>query len=378
MTKILISAGEASGDLHAGTVTRALKELEPGVEVFGMGGNALRAAGGEVLFDIKDHSVMGFWEVLCKLPDIFKLEAAFRRVMLERKPDCLLTIDYPGFNMRLAKQAKKLGIPVVSFIAPSAWDWRRSRAKNVVKVVDKIASIFPFEYDLYKEYGADIEFVGHPLVDIVKPHLDVAAAMDKAGKVPGKPLILLVPGSRMMEIKRLLPVILQAAKLLQTRMPELTFAMPRADTIPKDVLEGPIKAAGLNVKLTEGDTYDVMSVADLALATSGTVTLEAALCGLGSVILYKTSPVSFAIAKHVVDIPNIGLPNIVAGRQILPELLQDACTPEAVAQAAWDLLQPARFKKMQADLQEVKEKLGAPGAVKRVAELVLRVAAGKK
>ena len=202
--------------------------------------------------------------------------------------------------------------------------------------------------------------------------------MDKAGKVPGKPLVLLVPGSRMMEIKRLLPVILQAAKLLQTRMPELTFAMPRADTIPKDVLEGPIKAAGLNVKLTEGDTYDVMSVADLALATSGTVTLEAALCGLGSVILYKTSPVSFAIAKHVVDIPNIGLPNIVAGRQILPELLQDACTPEAVAQAAWDLLQPARFKKMQADLQEVKEKLGAPGAVKRVAELVLRVAAGKK
>src|SRR5574344_471952 len=183
MTKILISAGEASGDLHAGTVTQALKELEPGVEVFGMGGNALRAAGAEVLFDIKDHSVMGFWEVLCKLPDIFKLEASFRKVMLERKPDCLLTIDYPGFNMRLAKQAKKLGIPVVSFIAPSAWAWRRSRAKNVVKVVD-----------------------------MVKPHLDVAAAMDKAGKVPGKPLVLLVPGSRMMEIKRLLPVILQAAK----------------------------------------------------------------------------------------------------------------------------------------------------------------------
>lgn len=378
MTKILISAGEASGDLHAGTVTQALKELEPGVEVFGMGGNALRAAGGEVLFDIKDHSVMGFWEVLCKLPDIFKLEASFRKVMLERKPDCLLTIDYPGFNMRLAKQAKKLGIPVVSFIAPSAWAWRRSRAKGVVKVVDKIASIFPFEYDLYKEYGADIEFVGHPLVDIVRPQLDLAAAMDKAGKVPGKPLILLVPGSRMMEIQRLLPVILAAAKLLQTRMPGITFAMPRADTIPRQVLEGPIKAAGLTVKLTEGDTYDVMSVADLALATSGTVTLEAALCGLGSVILYKTSPVSFAIAKRVVDIPNIGLPNIVAGRQILPELLQDKCTPETVAQAAWDLLQPERFKQMQADLQEVKEKLGAPGAVKRVAALVLRVAAAKK
>jgi lipid-A-disaccharide synthase len=378
MTKILISAGEASGDLHAGSVTRALKELEPGVEVFGMGGNALRAAGGEVLFDIKDHSVMGFWEVVCKLPDIYKLEQAFKKVMDERKPDCLLVIDYPGFNMRIAKIAKQKGIPVVSFIAPSAWAWRQSRAKGVVKVVDKIASIFPFEYDLYKRYGADIEFVGHPLVDVVKPHLDLAAAMDKAGKVPGQPLILLMPGSRMMEINRLLPVILDAAKIIAAKLPGVTFAMPRADTIPKEVLEKQIAASGLKVRLTEGDTYDVMSVADLALATSGTVTLEAALCGLGSVILYKTSPISFAIAKHVVDIPNIGLPNIVAGRQILPELLQDACTPEVVAKAALELLEPKRFKQMEEDLSEVKRKLGAPGAVKRVAELVLRTAATKK
>jgi lipid-A-disaccharide synthase len=378
MTKILISAGEASGDLHAGSVTRALKELEPKVEVFGMGGNALRAAGGEVLFDIKDHSVMGFWEVVCKLPDIYKLENAFKKVMDERKPDCLLVIDYPGFNMRIAKIAKQKGIPVVSFIAPSAWAWRQSRAKGVVKVVDKIASIFPFEYDLYKRYGADIEFVGHPLVDVVKPHLDLAAAMDKAGKVPGQPLILLMPGSRMMEINRLLPVILDAAKIIAAKLPGVTFAMPRADTIPKEVLEKQIAVSGLKVRLTEGDTYDVMSVADLALATSGTVTLEAALGGLGSVILYKTSPISFAIAKHVVDIPYIGLPNIVAGRQILPELLQDVCTPEVVAKAALELLQPERFKQMEEDLSEVKRKLGAPGAVKRVAELVLRTAATKK
>jgi lipid-A-disaccharide synthase len=267
---------------------------------------------------------------------------------------------------------------VVSFIAPSAWAWRQSRAKGVVKVVDKIASIFPFEYDLYKRYGADIEFVGHPLVDVVKPHLDLAAAMDKAGKVPGQPLILLMPGSRMMEINRLLPVILDAAKIIAAKLPGVTFAMPRADTIPKEVLEKQIAASGLKVRLTEGDTYDVMSVADLALATSGTVTLEAALCGLGSVILYKTSPISFAIAKHVVDIPNIGLPNIVAGRQILPELLQDACTPEVVAKAALELLEPKRFKQMEEDLSEVKRKLGAPGAVKRVAELVLRTAATKK
>ena len=165
MTRILISAGEASGDLHAGAVTRAIKQLEPEAEVFGMGGDCLREAGGEVLFDIKDHSVMGFVEVLKRLPDIWKLRSAFIELMDSRKPDVLLTIDYPGFNMRLAKLAKERGIKVVSFIAPSAWAWRPSRAAGVVKVVDKIASIFPFEYDLYKSYGADIEFVGHPLVD---------------------------------------------------------------------------------------------------------------------------------------------------------------------------------------------------------------------
>lgn len=377
MTKIMISAGEASGDLHAGSVTRAIKALDPKAQVFGMGGEELRRAGGEVLFDIKDHSVMGFVEVLVKLPAIYKLKQAFGRVMDERRPDCLLVIDYPGFNMRLAAMAKKRGIPVVSFIAPSAWAWRRSRAKGVVKVVDKIASIFPFEYDLYKEYGADIEFVGHPLVDIVKPHLPRAEAEAKAGKRPGRKLVLLMPGSRAMEIERLLPVILAAAKLLQSRMPEVDFALPRAVTIPREVLEQQIKAAGVPVTITEGDNYDVMSVADLALATSGTVTLEAALCGLGCVIMYKTSPVSYAIAKRVVDISFIGLPNIVAGRSILPELIQGECTPEKAAAAAEELLEPGRFARLQRDLQEVKEKLGAPGAVKRVAELVLRMAAGK-
>ena len=377
MTKIMISAGEASGDLHAGSVTRAIKALDPSAQVFGMGGEELRRAGGEVLFDIKDHSVMGFVEVLVKLPAIYKLKQAFGRVMDERRPDCLLVIDYPGFNMRLAAMAKKRGIPVVSFIAPSAWAWRRSRAKGVVKVVDKIASIFPFEYDLYKEYGADIEFVGHPLVDIVKPHLPRAEAEAKAGKRPGRKLVLLMPGSRAMEIERLLPVILAAAKILQSRMPEVDFALPRAVTIPREVLEQQIKAAGVPVTITEGDNYDVMSVADLALATSGTVTLEAALCGLGCVIMYKTSPVSYAIAKRVVDISFIGLPNIVAGRSVLPELIQGECTPEKAAAAAEELLEPGRVARLQQDLQEVKEKLGAPGAVKRVAELVLRLAAGK-
>ena len=374
MTRILISAGEASGDLHAGAVTRAIKQLDPEAEVFGMGGDRLREAGGEVLFDIKDHSLMGFVEVLKKLPDVWKLRNAFIDLMEERKPDVLLTIDYPGFNMRLAKLAKERGIKVVYFIAPQVWAWRPGRAAGVAKATDKIACIFPFEYDLYKSYGADIEFVGHPLVDTVKPSLPRKEAEELAGKRTGHPLILLMPGSRMMEIQRLLPVMLDAVKILKQKRPELEFAMPRAATIPKEKLAAPVKAAGLDVTLTEGHTYDIMSVADLAIATSGTVTLEAALCGLGCPILYKSSPVSFWIAKHVVEIPHIGLPNIVAGRLIEPELLQDECKPEKIAAMVLELLETERYRQLQQDLHEVREKLGKPGAVKRVAELVLRMA----
>ena len=374
MARILISAGEASGDLYAGAVTRGIKQLNPEAEVFGMGGDCLREAGGEVLFDIKDHSLMGFVDVLKKLPDVWKLRNAFIDLMEKRKPDVLLTIDYPGFNMRLAKLAKERGINVVYFIAPQVWAWRPGRAADVAKVTDKIACIFPFECDFYKSYGADIEFIGHPLVDTVKPSLSRKEAEELAGKRTGHPLILLMPGSREMEIQRLLPVMLDAVKILKQKRPELDFAIPRAATIAKEILEDSVRQAGLNIRLIEGHNYDVMSVADLAIVTSGTVTLEAAMCGLGCEILYKSSPISFWIAKRVVKIPNIGLPNIVAGRQIEPELLQDDCTPENISSTALELLEPERFAQLQRDVQEVKEELGEPGAVKRVAELVLRMA----
>ena len=211
-------------------------------------------------------------------------------------------------------------------------------------------------------------------MDTVKPSLPRKEAERLAGKRDGHPLILLMPGSRAMEIQRLLPDMLAAAKILKQKRPDIDFAMPRAVTIARDTLERPIKQACLDIKLTEGHTYDIMSAADFAIATSGTVTLEAALCGLGCEILYKASAVSFWIAKQVVEIPHIGLPNIVAGRLIEPELLQDDCTPGKIADTALELLEPERFAQLQSDLQEEKEKLGETGAVKRVAELVLRMA----
>ncbi len=378
MAKILISAGEASGDIHAAAVTAALKQIDSSVEVFGMGGDALRAAGGEVLFDIKDHGVMGFVEVIKKLPDLFKLRSDFARVMDERQPDCLVVVDYPGFNMKLAKVAHDKGIPVVSYIAPSAWAWNKGRAKNVAKIVDKVACIFPFEYDVYKEAGAPVEFVGHPLLDIVKPAWERTEAEAWVGKHPGHPLVLLMPGSRLMEIEKMLPNLLAGAKLLKKQLPEVQFAMPRAGTIPLELLQSKIKASGLEIKITEGHNYDLFSVADLALATSGTVTLEAALCGLPSIIVYRTSALNAFIARRVINIPNIGLPNIVAGRQILPELLQEDFTPANVAKTAVELLAPERRPQLEADLAFMKARLGEPGAVKRVAQLILRIAEEKK
>ena len=378
MAKILISAGEASGDIHAAAVTAALKRIDSTTEVFGMGGDELRAAGGEVLFDIKDHGVMGFVEVLKKLPDLFKLRREFARVMDERKPDCLVVVDYPGFNMKLAKLAHDKGIPVVSYIAPSAWAWNKGRAKNVAKIVDKVACIFPFEYDVYKEAGAPGDFVGHPLVDIVHPTMERAEAEAWVGKDPGRPLVLLMPGSRLMEIERMLDVILEGAKLLKKQMPQVQFAMPRAGTIPLEMLQSKIQTSGLEVKITEGHNYDLFSVADLALATSGTVTLEAAMCGLPSVILYRTSAITAFIARRVINIPNIGLPNIVAGRQILPELLQEELTPAKLAATAVELLAPERRPQLEANLAYMKERLGEPGAVNRVAQLILRIAEEKK
>lgn len=378
MAKILISAGEVSGDIHASAVTAAIKKIDPNTEVFGMGGDNLRNAGGEVLFDIKDHGVMGFVEVIKKLPDLFKLRDDFEKVMDERKPDCLITVDYPGFNMKLAKLAHDKGIPVVSYIAPSAWAWHKSRARNVAKIVDRVACIFPFEYDVYKEAGAKVEFVGHPLVDIVKPSMPIDEAKAFAGKKECCPLILLMPGSRLMEIQKMLPTLLEGAKLIKKQLPEVDFVMPRAGSIPVEMLEEKIKASGLDVKITEGNNYDLFSVADLALATSGTVTLEAALCGLGSVIVYRTNPLTYLIAKMVVNIPHIGLPNIVAAKSVLPELIQNEFTATNLAKEAIKLLEPERNAQMKKDLEYVKERLGKPGAVERVAELVLEIAGEKR
>ena len=287
MRQIMICAGEASGDLHAGALTSELLRLDSSLRVFGMGGEVMRRAGGEVLFDIKDHGVMGFVEVIRKLPALFKLRAALGRLMDERRPSCVVVIDYPDFNMRVAKIAHEKKIPVISFVSPSAWAWRKGRAKEVARIVDTVAAIFPFERDVYMEAGAKVAFVGHPLLDIVKPGA-LAAAENLLDKKPGQKTILLLPGSRRQEIERLLPAMLAAAAVMLEQDPACVFYLIRANTVSEETLGNYFAQSKVPVRILTGNNYDIMSLADAAIAASGTVTLEAALCGLPSVIVYKT------------------------------------------------------------------------------------------
>ena len=374
MTKVFISAGEASGDLHAAALTRAILQRDPTVQVFGMGGDALAAAGGEVVFNYKDYSVMGFVEVLQSLPRLFGLKKAFRRLMEERKPDVFVTVDYPDFNMRVAKEAKALGIPVFSYIPPSAWAWRRGRAKDVARLATKVACIYPFAAQVYQEAGANVEFVGNPLVDIVQPTLSPQEGEAFIGKRPGHPVVLLLPGSRVKEITGVLPVMLQALPKIQEKRPEVDFVLQKAPSIERELLQSILASSAVPVKVVEGRGYDVMAASDAALATSGTVTLEAALCGLPSVICYAASPLSMWIAKRMVYVKYIGLPNILAGREILPELIQEKMTPDHMAASILHFLEPEAASAVREEMRQAVAKLGQPGAVDRTAELILETA----
>lgn len=379
MLKVMFSAGEASGDLHGASVAKALRNIAPDVRMFGMGGRHMAEAGVEIVYDIADLGVIGIVEVVKNLPRLFRLRDMLGEVMDRERPDVLVVIDYPGFNTRLAKVAKAKGIPIVSYISPSAWAWGKGRAKETAEIVSKVAAIFPFEADVYREAGADVVFVGHPLLDIVKPTMSREQAFSFFGADPSQPVLLLLPGSRKQEIENLLPVMLDAAQQIAAKLPQCQFFLPVASTIPESMLTELIAGRDLQITFTHGNTYDLMSIADVAIAASGTVTLEAALLKLPSVIIYKVNSLTYYLGKLLVKIPHIGLPNIVAGRKIVPELLQHDANPENIAKASMPLLTDAVARQtVLGDLETVRVKLGSGGAVDRVAEVVLSVAVASK
>lgn len=378
MYKVMISVGEASGDLHGASVANALKNIQPDIKLFGMGGQAMRSAGVDIVHDIADLGVIGFVEVIKNLPRLFKLRDSLVELMHFERPDVLVVIDYPDFNMRLAAKAKEIGIPVVSYISPSAWAWRKGRAKDVAKVVDQLAAIFPFEADVYREAGANVTFVGHPLMDIVRPSMSKAETYAFFRADPNNPIVLLLPGSRTQEITNLLPVMLEAAAKIVEQVPNCQFYLPVASTISREILQNIIKNYSLEVTLTDEHTYDLMNIANTAIAASGTVTLEAALLKLPCVVIYKMATLTYWLGKLLVKIPHFSLPNIVAGRQVIPELLQDDANADQIAKEVLPMLLDNQTKsRLQHDLAEVRQKLGDVGAVNRVARVILEVAQAK-
>ena len=375
MYKIMFSAGEVSGDLHGASIAAAIKKLQPDARLFGFGGPQMEAAGVDLCCNMQDYSVMGFWEVLKNLRRMFNLRDHLLDIIKTEKPDVLVLIDYPDFNWRLAAKAKKLGVPIFSYIPPSAWAWRKGRAKSVAKLADQIAAIFPFETNVYEEAGARIEFVGNPLVDTVKPSLSKEDAAAYFGMDLRNDNVLLLPGSRKQEIEIILPEILKVAKVLAAKNPKTTFFLPAAPGISLRRLQEIVDQVGVEVAIKTDHTYDLMNICDFALATSGTVTLEAALLGLPSIILYKMSPISYFIGNLLVHLPNFSLPNIIAGERILPEFLQgEIQTDKVVCEAMRFYKGSAQAAVVKEQLRQIRQELGAPDAAGRVAKLILATA----
>jgi len=375
MYKIMFSAGEVSGDLHGAAIAKALKKIQPESKLFGFGGEKMRAAGVDILYDMQDYNVMGFWEVLKNLRRMFKLRDNLLKVIQREKPDLLILIDYPDFNWRLAKKAKKLGVPIFSYIPPSAWAWRKGRAKPVARLADKIVAIFPFELAVYEAVGANIEFVGNPLIDSVKPEMDKATAADYFDANLNNPNVLLLPGSRQQEVTILLPEMLKAAESIYAKYPETQFYLPAAATIPRAMLQKIIEPFHIPIHITDTYTYDLMNICDVAVATSGTVTLEAALMELPTVVLYKMSPISYFIGKLLIHVTNFSLPNIIAGDRIIPELLQQEVNTERITREMLALFKgTAGAAAVKLMLAQTKAKLGQPQAVDRIAKLIIETA----
>ena len=374
----MFSAGEASGDLHGSRLAEGVKKIAPEAELFGFGGAQMAASGVRLVADCAAYSVMGVWEVLTNLFRILSLLNLLTEAMKREKPDLLVLIDYPDFNWRLAKRAKALGIRVFSYIPPSAWAWRKGRAKDCAKLADEFVAIFPFELPVYQAAGANISFVGNPLVDTVRPSMTKAEARDFFGVPEGAYPILLLPGSRKQEISLVFPSMLEGAQRIAEEKPESVFYLPVAQGMDQSRMERMASAVGVRVTFTREYTYDLMGVMNFALATSGTVVMEAALMGLPCIVLYRLSPVSYFIGKLLVHVKYFSLPNILLDEMAQPELLQDEANPTRIlAEARKFWAEPGHAEAVRAKLADACARLGAPGSSERVARRIVAAAGGE-
>lgn len=370
----MIIAGEASGDLYGASLAQHLFNILPNLTIMGIGGSKMKKAGVKLIFDASDIAVVGISEVFSKLKVIQQAFKQTSRLLTLEKPDMLILIDYPDFNLRLAKVAKKHGIPIVYYISPQVWAWRSGRIKTIAKLVNKMLVIFPFEVPLYEEAEVDVEFVGHPLIDIVKPELTKSESCQQFKIDAKKPIIGLLPGSRKNEIDSLLPNILDSAELLSKEIPDVQFLIPVSKTVDLDEIKNKVDARKINIRLISEKAYEIMNISDILIAASGTATLEAAIIGTPMVVIYKVSLISYLLGRLLIDVPYISLANLVAGKEVVPELIQFAVKPKNIKEEVMKIIKDDNLrKKIKEELGNVKAKLGLSGASQRVAEIVSKI-----
>ncbi len=376
MTRLLLSCGEASGDLYAGALVRALKQRDPGIDVFGLGGERFAAAGGRLVADFHGLSVTGLTEALSVIPRSYATMKQLVKAAKEQRPDALVVIDYPDFNFSLMKRIKRLGIPVIYYISPQLWAWRAGRIKRMKRSVDRVLPIFPFEAAIYQREGIDVRFVGHPLIDLARPQWSRDAFLKRLNLDPSKPVLALLPGSRDNELARLAPVMAAAIPSIAEQVPGVQFVVARAPNLDDGAFE-PFGISRIPIRIANTETDDVLNACDAVVTASGTATVQTALYGKPMVVLYKLSPMTYRLGIRLARVDMYAMVNLIAGQRIVVELIQDACTAEAVAAEAVRLLNDQDYRaRMIAALEEVRQQLGGPGASDRAAEAILDVVKG--
>ena len=372
--RVMVVAGEASGDIYAADVIKAVHNQDPAIRFFGIGGERMREAGCDTLVDSAPMAVMGLVEVFKHLDVIAPAFLKLKKILLEDPPDLLLLVDYPGFNLRLAKIARKAGVPVLYYISPSIWAWKKGRIWKIKKLVDHMALILPFELPYYQQAGIPATYVGHPMADIVQVSTSKADAAQKLGFAPSQRVVGLFPGSRHNEIERMLPTLLEAAELLFARHPDLQFVLPLASTLTEASLAPHLARVKLPITITHTDIHELIRACDAIISVSGTVTLEVALVGTPQVIIYKLAPLTFLLAKRLVKVDHIGLCNIVAGETVARELIQDDASPEMIAAEIDRLLYDEAYRTSRTEqLHQVRQRIGNGGASHGVASRLLQM-----
>lgn len=369
--QILIICGEASGDLHAGNLAQKILEINPEIKISGVGGGALRQVASEIYYDIKDLSVLGFFDVLKKLPKFLRLKKLILKKIQEEKPAAIIFVDFSGFNLRLA-EAVNNAIPTIYYISPQIWASRQGRIKTIKKYISKMLVLFKFEEEFYKNYGIDVDFVGHPLLDIVRPGTDKKEFFNKLGFSESKTAIALLPGSRKQEIKYILPIMLRAACLIHKKRQDAQFVVAKSLQVDWDAYRRISGKFKLDLKIIEGRTYDCLNIADFCLVASGTATLETAIMQKPFAVIYKLGFLNYLLYRPQIKIPYIGMVNIVAAKLIVPEFIQFGAHPKKIAESALQILEnPSRIKEIKDNLAAVKSSLGEKGAAMRAARIVV-------